>query len=214
MYRQGWFPMAEPGDPELRAYHPDPRAILPIEGAAPLGGMRVSRSLARAVRRGQLAITSDTAFGRVVEECARPRPGRDSTWIDARIARMYADLHAVGHAHSVEAWRVEDDGARTLVGGVYGVTLGGLFAAESMFTAFERGVRDASSICLVHLVAHLRAHGFGLMDVQFTNPHIERFGVLEIPRSAYLERLAQQVGRAVDFGSVNPSLAPRLLGRE
>lgn len=212
LYRRGWFPMADPDTGDLVAWNPDPRAILPLEGEGPLGGMRVSRSLARAVRRGRYEIRADTAFARVVEECARPRPGRQETWIDARVLGLYTALHAAGHAHSLEAWGPAPGGGEALLGGVYGVSLGGLFAAESMFTAFELGARDASSICLVHLVAHLRARGYGLLDVQFMNPHIARFGVVEIPREDYLARLAAQVGRAVEFGPFDPGHALRVVG--
>jgi leucyl/phenylalanyl-tRNA--protein transferase len=122
--------------------------------------------------------------------CAESRKGRESTWIDERLVQAYTELHALGLAHSVEAWR---DGE--LVGGLYGVHVGAAFCGESMFSRPERGGTDASKVCLVRLVDWLVEGGFQLLDVQFQSPHLERLGCIEIPRDAYLERLARALQR-------------------
>ena len=174
-YCQGVFPMAG-DDGVVRFYEPDPRAIIPLDA------FHVPRRLARTVRRGGLEIRADTAFRRVVEACAAPRPG-GGTWINEEIIEAYTALHELGFAHSVEAWR---DGA--LVGGLYGVAVRGLFAGESMFSR----ERDASKVALVHLVERLRRGGFTLLDTQFvTGTHMLQFGTVEIPRAEYHRRLAQ-----------------------
>jgi leucyl/phenylalanyl-tRNA--protein transferase len=176
-YAQGLFPMAEPDSGEMYWYHPDPRAILPLDG------MHISKSLRKRVRKGVFEIRMDTAFETVMQECAKPRR-RDNqdTWIDDRFVTAYTELHHMGLAHSVEAWQADE-----LVGGLYGVSLNGLFAGESMFSRRT----DASKVCLVHLVDHLNARGFQLLDVQFQNKHIAQFGVIEIPRDDYLKRLTE-----------------------
>lgn len=190
-YRQGWFPMAEPDSGEVYWFNPPTRAIIPLEP----GAFRVPRSLAQRVRSGRFRITTDCAFERVIRECSRPRPKPGGEpWIDERIIRAYSTLHRAGVAHSVEAWLDGDDGL-TLVGGLYGVTIGGLFAGESMFSRPELGGTDASKVCLVHLVDHLRRRGFVLLDTQIINPHTEQFGCIEIQRDEYLERLRFAVGR-------------------
>ncbi len=193
-YAQGLFPMGEPGG-DIHWFDPDPRGVIPLGP----GGLRVSRSLRQRVRSGVFEVTSDEAFGRVIRACAAPRPGRDGgeTWIDEPIVAVYGALHARGHAHSVEAWTRRCDGSRALVGGLYGVHLGGLFAGESMFSRPELGGTDASKVCLVHLVAHLRARGFTLLDTQFQNDHLARLGCVEIPRDDYLSQLESAI-------SINP----------
>jgi leucyl/phenylalanyl-tRNA---protein transferase len=133
----------------------------------------------------------DTAFRAVVEACAAPAPGRESSWIDDQIVAAYTQLHALGFAHSVEAWR---DGE--LVGGLYGVALRGLFAGESMFSR----ERDASKVALVHLVERLRRGGFVLLDTQFVvGPHMLQFGTIEIPRAEYRRRLAEALAVEANF---------------
>lgn len=179
-YTRGIFPMVDSSTGEIVWLSPDPRAILP------LGGLRVSRSLARTVRSGVFEIRSDTCFERVMRMCAQSRPGRRSTWIDERLIAAYTGLHELGLAHSVEAWR---DGQ--LVGGLYGVHLGAAFCGESMFSRPELGGTDASKVCLVQLVEWLVEGGFQLLDVQFQSPHLERLGGIEISREAYLERLSR-----------------------
>ncbi|MBC7834547.1 MAG: leucyl/phenylalanyl-tRNA--protein transferase [Phycisphaerales bacterium] len=197
--------MAEPGGGPVQWFSPDPRAILPLEPRSEEdGGFHMPRSLARILRRGTFTVTSDQAFERVIAACAEPRADRDETWIDARIMHAYTLLHREGHAHSVEAWLANEGvpGSRTLVGGVYGVSIGGAFFAESMFCRPELGGTDASKVCLVKLVEHLRARGYTLLDVQIANPHTARFGVVDIPRVRYLRRLKLAVAMGVSFAAI------------
>src|SRR5690606_4325884 len=171
-YVRGVFPMADPDqDDALYWYAPDPRGVLPLDG------FLVSRNLRRPVRQGRFEVTTDRASEAVMRACAAPASGRETTWISPEIVEAYTALHRLGAAHSVECWR---DGA--LVGGLYGVAIGGAFFGESMF----HRERDASKVALVHLVRHLRAGGFTLLDVQFVTPHLAQFGAVEIPRPAYL----------------------------
>ncbi len=196
VYSRGQFPMGEPGSRDLSLYDPDPRAIIPLDG------FHVPRTLAARVRERRFEVRTDTAFAQVIGLCARPRPGKvggEETWITGDIAAMYVALHRAGHAHSVEAWLVDADGERglhppTLVGGLYGVHLNGLFAGESMFSCPELGGTDASKVCLVHLVERLRTCGFTLLDTQFLTPHLARFGAVEIPRREYRRRLKDAMG--------------------
>jgi leucyl/phenylalanyl-tRNA---protein transferase len=159
-------------------WSPDPRTIIPI------GGVHVSRSLARHLRRPGLTITFDRAFRAVMEECARPRPGREETWISPRFITGYTRLHELGYGHSVEVWRGE-----RLVGGLYGVAIGRFFAGESMF----RNEDNASKVALVRMEEGLRAAGFELFDVQLMAPHLRSMGAVEIPRRDYLARLRAAV---------------------
>jgi len=210
-YRAGAFPMADPDTDELAFFDPDPRAIMPLTERE---GLRVPRRLARTIRAGRFRVTSDRAFGQVVRACARPRrvtPRSEAvsreTWIDDRIVGLYELMHRAGRAHSVEAWR-EDPSAGSdplLVGGIYGVHLGGLFAGESMFHDAARGGTDAGKVCLVELVRHLHACGFSLFDVQFSNPLLARFGCVEIPRQAYKARLREALARRVAWRRMDNS---------
>ena len=177
-YQSGVFPMADERD-DVAWYAPDPRGVLPLDG------FHVPKSLARVVRQGRFDVRTDTAFEAVMRACAAPTAGREDTWISRDIVRGYTDLHRLGFAHSVECWQDGDAGPE-LVGGLYGVALGGAFFGESMFHT----VRDASKVALVHLVRRLRAGGFVLLDTQMTTPHLERFGAVEIPRAEYERRLA------------------------
>lgn len=175
-YRHGLFPMADPDDGDrVYWYAPDPRAVLPLDA------FHVPRSLERVLRAAPFEVQVDRAFEAVMRACAAPSRGRETTWISEEFVAAYGDLHAEGHAHSVECWQGDE-----LVGGLYGVALGGAFFGESMF----HRVRDASKVALVHLVERLRAGGFVLLDTQMTTPHLERFGVVEIPRMVYELRLA------------------------
>ncbi len=170
-WSQGLFPMADGRHGRVAFYEAAPRSVLPLTD----GGLRVTRSLRSLVRSGRFEVRSDTAFGQVIRACAdQPRQG---SWINDWIIDAYDRLHAAGHAHSVEAYR---DGR--LVGGLYGVHIGGVFFGESMFT--EKGTREsgtagASKVCLVHLWHHLRRLGFVMLDTQFANDHMRRFGVVE-----------------------------------
>ena len=170
-YRHGVFPMAETRD-STRLYWLDPkqRGILPLEN------FRLPRRLGRSVLAGRYEVTADADFPAVIAGCAAPAPGRDATWINPQIERIFTQLHAEGHAHSVESWQ---DGR--LVGGLYGVAIGGAFFGESMFST----ARDASKIALAHLVARLRLGGFALLDTQFVTTHLAQFGATEIPRAQY-----------------------------
>ncbi|WP_306117887.1 MULTISPECIES: leucyl/phenylalanyl-tRNA--protein transferase [unclassified Roseitalea] len=183
-YSVGLFPMAEDAsDPTLYWVEPEMRGIIPLDA------FHVPRSLAKTVRQGRYEVTVNAAFGSVMRACAEPAPGRGKTWINRTILELYAKLHAIGHAHSVEAW--DDD---QLVGGLYGVTLGRAFFGESMFSRR----RDASKVCLVHLVERLRERGFVLLDTQFTTEHLKRFGAVEVPRADYEHMLAEAlIGSAV-----------------
>lgn len=192
-YRQGLFPMADPRTREIGWYDPDPRAVIPLDPQ----GFRVSRSLRQRVRSGRFEITYDSAFDEVIRSCARSEK-REGCWIDGQIIGVYCLLHRHGHAHSVEAWR-PCQGERTLVGGLYGVAIGGLFAGESMFCRPENGGTDASKVCLVHLVEHLRRRGFTLLDTQFRNRHLDQFGCIEIHRREYKRRLSEAVNLDVTW---------------
>lgn len=175
-YSQGIFPMAHE-DGSIDFYDPQPRAIIPLDE-----GFHVPRSLARRIRRGGFEVRYDSAFRAVMEACAEPAPNRESTWISPELIRVYCELHDLGFAHSVEIW-LDDE----LAGGLYGVSIGGLFAGESMFSR----VTDTSKIALVYLVERLRERGFQLLDTQFLTPHLRRFGAVEISRRAYKARLDQ-----------------------
>lgn len=172
-YAAGIFPMADAGG-RINWYAPDPRAI--IEHA----NLRRSRSLRATIRKGRYEVRVNTAFEAVMRACA----DRPETWINAEFIRAYTALHRAGFAHSVEAWQ---DGE--LVGGLYGVALGGLFCGESMFSR----ATDASKVCLVALVDRLVARGFVLHDVQFLTPHLASLGATTIPRAEYERRLAAAI---------------------
>ncbi len=172
---------------EIGWYLPDPRAIIPLGE----GGLHIPRSLARTIRRGTFELTTDECFEAVMRECAARRPGQPAAahWISDEMIHAYTRLHHAGHAHSVEAW-TGAGGQRRLAGGIYGVSIGGAFFAESMFCRPELGGTDASKVCLVRLVELLRSAGFVLLDVQMANDHTARFGVVEISREEFLSRLS------------------------
>lgn len=175
-YAQGVFPMGEGLDgEEVRFYRPDPRALVPLDGR-----FRVRRSLAKRARNAGFEVRSDAAFERVVDACAQAPRGGEGTWINRPIRDAFVGLHRLGFAHSVEAWRGPE-----LVGGLYGLAMGGAFFGESMFSR----EKDASQVCLVRLVERLRAGGFVLLDSQYANPHMAQFGLEEIPAAAYERRL-------------------------
>ena len=169
--------MADADTGEIFWYDPDPRAIIPLDD-----NFHTPRRLARTVRQNKFEIKVDTAFRQVMQACAAPTPQRPETWISDDFIENYVALHHMGFAHSVESWQHGQ-----LVGGLYGVALQGLFAGESMFSF----ATDASKVALVHLVNHLREKGFTLLDTQFTTPHLERFGAVEIPADDYKIRLAE-----------------------
>lgn len=184
-YSCGIFPMAESADdPALYWIEPQHRGILPLDR------VHVPRRLARTVRTTRFNVRIDTDFEGTISGCAAARPGRRSTWINARIRSLYHELFALGHCHTVEVW----DDAR-LVGGLYGVALGGAFFGESMFS-YER---DASKIALVHLVARLVAGGFTLLDTQFVTDHLRQFGTVEVSRDVFHRQLDGALKEAADF---------------
>jgi leucyl/phenylalanyl-tRNA--protein transferase len=180
-YRHGIFPMADERSGEVLWFRPDPRAVIPLDG------FHVSRSLARIIRRGVFDIRVDTDFEGVMRGCA-DRP--EGTWISERFVEVYGALRRTGKAHSVEVWR----GGR-LVGGVYGLTLGGAFMAESMF----HRETDASKVALAALTARLRERGFILLDVQYVTPHLESLGAIEITRREYERRLERALALPCTF---------------
>jgi leucyl/phenylalanyl-tRNA--protein transferase len=185
-------------DPRLFLVDPDERGILPLDD------FHVPKRLAKTVRAQPYRVSIDTAFRDVLEACASPRPNRVETWINQPILEMYDALHRRGVAHSVECWR--DD---VLVGGLYGVRLGGAFFGESMFSS----ARDASKIALVHLVAHLIAGGFQLLDTQFVTAHLAQFGTITIARADYRARLAAALNSSASFPTPDlleqwPAVAP------
>ena len=182
-YRAGVFPMGEAReDPRVFLVEPEQRGVIPLDG------FHVGRRLARTVRRERFAVRVDTAFDATVALCAEAAADRDETWINAPIRRLYGALHARGCAHSVECWRGE-----ALVGGLYGVRIGGAFFGESMVSR----ATDASKVALVHLVARLRYGGFTLLDAQFLTGHLAQFGAEELGRDAYRQRLRRALA-AVD----------------
>lgn len=184
-YQRGVFPMADAREDEnVFLIDPERRGVLPLDG------LHIPRRLARTVRSDAFEIRIDSAFGEVVEACAAARPGREDTWINGPIQRLYGELFARGMAHCVECWRDQQ-----LVGGLYGVSLGGAFFGESMFST----QRDASKVALVHLVARLTAGGFRLLDTQFITDHLEQFGTLEISRADYRRRLERALTAEADF---------------
>lgn len=189
-YATGYFPMAENETAtELYWFNPDMRGVL-----TPLEHFHIPNSLKKALRRSTATVTIDTAFETVITACANARTGtRTSSWINAQIIQLYCELHEKGHAHSVEVW--EED---ALIGGLYGVSLGGAFFGESMFSRQS----NASKIALVHLVARLKAAGYQLLDAQFENPHLTQFGFLPISKEDYLVALRKAL-------SVSPNPSSR-----
>ena len=180
-YRSGIFPWT--ADP-VTWWSPNPRGIFELDR------FHVSRSLARVIGKGVFRITIDRAFREVMEGCAEPAPGRSSTWITEEFLEGYTRLHEQGHAHSLECWQ-----GNRLVGGIYGVSIGGFFAGESMF----HRVSDASKVALFHLHEHLRRQGFTLFDVQMLTPITARLGGVTISREEYLKRLAKAVEKECGF---------------
>jgi len=182
-YRSGIFPWphgdaTDDGEPLVLWFSPNPRCVFPLE--APV---HWSRSLRRTLRHHPYEVTLDADFPQVMHWCGETRA--DATWIIPELVAGYVALHELGWAHSVEVWERSRAGERTMVGGIYGVSIGGLFAGESMFHLRT----DASKIAFATLVGWLRGAGYGLFDVQVLNPHLESLGCVEIPRRDYLDRL-------------------------
>ena len=188
-YAHGVFPMAESaGARDLFWVDPDRRGIIPLDG------LHVSRSLRKTLRSHGWTISADTDFDAVITGCAEGGAGRDDTWINAQIVAVYAELFRLGHCHTVE---VRDAG--TLVGGLYGLAIGGAFFGESMFHTAP----DASKVALVHLVERLRVGGFALLDTQFLTDHLRSLGGIEISRAEYQQRLRAALVLDADFGRMD-----------
>ena len=184
-YAVGIFPMAESADdPSLFWVEPEQRGVIPLDG------LRISKRLARTIRSNKFEVHVDRDFDAVIDACAAPAAGRDSTWINKRIRRLYRALFDRRQCHTVETWR---DGR--LVGGLYGVKIGGAFFGESMFH-FER---DASKVALAHLVARLKTGGFKLLDAQFVTAHLASMGALEVSRVEYQNLLNKAIAAEAQF---------------
>ena len=193
-YSCGIFPMAESADdPALYWIEPQQRGVLP------LADVHVPKRLARTVRTTPLQVRIDTDYDGVIDGCAGSRPGRRTTWINARIRQLYRDLYDLGHCHTVEVWN-----GNRLVGGLYGVALGGAFFGESMFS-YERA---ASKIALVHLCARLIHGGFTLLDTQFVTDHLRQFGTVEVDRDEFQHRLEHALRHRGDYHRLSTDLSP------
>lgn len=187
-YRHGLFPWPVVGErTPMLWWSPDPRAIFKLDG------LYISKRLRRTCRSGRYQVTADVDFPGVLEGCATVLDRREEVWLTPTMRRAYIRLHQQGHAHSVEVW--QDD---KLVGGVYGVAIGGLFSAESMFYR----ATDASKVALVHLFDHLNARGYQLLDIQQLTDHTASLGATELPRDEYLRQLAKVVDLPVTFGTL------------
>ncbi len=182
-YRRGIFPWPHP-ESEYLWFSPNPRAVIPLDG------LRISQRLGRTARSGKFQVTVDAGFEDVMRACAEGRP--EGTWITPALRAGYAELHRLGWAHSIEVWGADGQ----LCGGLYGIGLGAMFGAESMF----HRVSDASKVAMVALVQHARAIGIELIDVQVLTDHTERMGAVEISRDEYLDRLEVAVHRVVEWG--------------
>ncbi len=197
-YAAGVFPMAESAEGKgLLWFNPPVRALIPLDHR-----FHIPRRLTRTLRQAPYKITVDRAFQDVMKGCAEPRKGREKTWINSEILRLYTSLYYCGNAHSIEAWNGHE-----LVGGLYGVSMGGAFYGESMFSRKT----DASKIALVHLVCLLRYCGYKVLDTQFQTSHLERFGTFEVVRSIYLSMLETAIKSHVKPFSRYPDW-PQLLG--
>ncbi len=184
-YAHAVFPMVDPDSGEIEWFHPDPRGILPL---SPPEAFHVPRNLAREVRSNRFEIRSDSAFERVMRECATARSLDNRSWMNERLLKAYLELFSLGHAHSIEAWLGDE-----LVGGLYGVHIGGAFFGESMFCRPAKGGSNASKVCLVHLVRRLQDRGFVLLDTQFANEHLKQFGCVEVDATAYHAMLRRAI---------------------
>ena len=184
-YRRGVFPMAESReDRGIFLVDPDVRGIIPLDG------LHVSKSLRKIIKRQDYAVTLNHCFARVISECAKETADRPDTWINGGIDFLYNQLHQMGHAHSVEIWQ-----NKLLVGGLYGVSVGGAFFGESMFSR----ATNASKLALYHLVEHLNTQGFVLLDTQFMTDHLRSLGGIEIIRAEFQGRLKAALRINADF---------------
>ena len=179
-YASGIFPMADSrDDPETFWVEPKTRAIIPLDG------FKMSRSLRKTIRSDKFRVTADQAFGEVITICGQAADDRRETWINAEIEQAFCDLQEQGISHSVESWLADDSGNEKLVGGLYGLVVGGAFCGESMFSR----ERDASKVALAWLVARLKTGGFSLLDCQFMTDHLASLGAIEISQEEYVDAL-------------------------
>lgn len=184
-YRHGVFPMADSAqDIDFEFYAPVKRGLLPIKD------LHIPKRLLRTLKQAPFEVRINSAFREVITACAKPSSTRKNTWINDAIRGVFCELHAMGHAHSVECWQNNQ-----LVGGLYGLHLGRIFCGESMFSIKD----DASKIALIHLCARLHMGGFTTLDAQFHNPHLEQFGLYEIPQATYLEIIEKDKDGNTDF---------------
>ena len=184
-YAQGVFPMAENAtDTHYNFYRPERRGQLSIPD------LHIPKRLLRTLKTAPYDIKINTDFTGVIDGCAATKQGRESTWINPIIRNIFIELHTLGHAHSVECWK-----DNVLVGGLYGLSLGAVFCGESMFSTAD----DASKIALIHLCARLHKGGFSILDTQFTNEHLEQFGIYEIPQEEYEEKIKTEMLKLADF---------------
>jgi leucyl/phenylalanyl-tRNA---protein transferase len=191
-YSCGIFPMAESADdPALYWIEPQARGILPLDR------VHISKRLARTIRQDVFEVRVDNDYERVIDGCSAAKPGRMTTWINGRIRGLYRDLFDQGHCHTIETWR--DD---QMVGGLYGVSLGGAFFGESMFSTET----DASKVALVHLVGRLVHGGYTLLDCQFVTDHLQQFGTIEVDRAEFHKRLGVALERKGKFMLLAPGL--------
>lgn len=193
-YSLGVFPMADSADSaDIKFYDPDIRALIPLaygKNHREQTAFHIPKRLMRTVRQKRFTVTIDQAFPQVIAACAAPSKTRADTWINADIRKLYIALHRLGFAHSIEVWQKGE-----LVGGLYGVALRAAFFGESMFSRRT----DASKVALVHLVARLRAGGYRLLDAQFTNDHLLQFGIFEVTRDQFQQRLAAALALSADL---------------
>ncbi len=203
LYTHGVFPMADDAeDDSLFIVTPDVRSILPVEN------LHVSKRLQRTILKAEFEIRVNSAFHETIKACAETKQGREKTWINQPIQKLFNELHEAGHAHSLECWK---DGQ--LVGGLYGLQIGGAFCGESMFSR----ATDASKVALVHLAARLHKTGFTLLDAQFPNPHLVQFGQMLISQKEYLGRLERAKSLSPDFnatGMQEESLVREYISRQ
>jgi len=191
-YSHALFPMANVEMQRIEWYSPDPRGIFPLD---PPQAFHIPKNLQRQLRRCPFELRSDTQFEKVMRACAVPRNDDNGTWMNETLHKAYMGLFQTGHAHSIEAWREGN-----LVGGLYGVHIGGAFFGESMFSLPHLGGTNSSKICLVHLMHWLRTRGFTLLDTQFWNEHLDQFGCIEISGPEYLTMLTNALRRPVAWG--------------
>jgi leucyl/phenylalanyl-tRNA---protein transferase len=230
VYRAGAFLMAdaEPkpvgsarSEPLVNAYTADPRSIISLAD----DGLIISRSLRALVRKEHFTVTADRAFHDVIKACATTIRSKhqdhenqedpQSSWISPWMINAYTHLHEHNHAHSIEVWMKHSAPSPTpmLVGGLYGVHIGGVFFGESMFSRPDLGGSNASKVALVHLWHHLRAQNFTILDTQFANSHMQQFGLIEVRKSKFEKLLAKALQTDATFGTFNPQLAPTQMSR-